>query len=170
MKYVRLLTIPGILVACLLACAARRSGSTLDTGRTQERDELVLLTTRTDAKVSATTTVTDRWRDLRIHWRDYDLSKSPDENGNYPVKSEGWADANEQESKDEKSDVSEDTHEDANVKTEADRDVSHKKAENTDLDVKAGIQPLWWWLIGVLTVVVGLIFLWWKYGKKDKTK
>lgn len=170
MKYVRLLTISGILVACLLACAARRSGSTLDTGRTQERDELVLLTTRTDAKVSATTTVTDRWRDLRIHWRDYDLSKSPDENGNYPVKSEGWADANEQEKTNKKAEKAERSETGDLIAGTSSRNSSRDTRAQTETGIKAGMQPLWWWLIGVVSVVIVGFVIWWKYGKKDKTK
>ncbi len=158
MKYVRILTISGILVACLLGCAVRRSDGVHDSEKSQERNELVWLTARTDAKITATTTVVDRWRNLRIHWKDYDLSKPPDQNGNYPVKNEGWAEGSEQESQNEKSDISENTKEDSNGKV------------NTDLDIKAGTQPLWWWLIGVLMAVAGLIYLWWKYGKKDKTK
>lgn len=170
MKYGRLLAIAGILVACLLGCAARRSNSVRDSVRTEEHSELSWLTSGTATKLEATTTVTDRWRNIRIHWRDYDLSKPADENGNYPVKSEGWTDASEQETKDEKSDVSENTKEDASGKAEANRDASHEKTSDTDLDIEAGTEPLWWWLVGVLMAVVGIIFLWWKYGKKDKTK
>lgn len=170
MKYVRLLTIAGILVACLLGCAARRSDSMRDSGKSQDHDKLVLLRTRTDAKIATTTTVVERWRNLRIHWRDYDLSKPADPDGNYPVKSEGWADASEQESKDEKSDTQENAKEETSGVAEADRETSYEKTEDTDLDIKAGTQPLWWWLIGVLMAVVGLIYLWWKYGKKNQTK
>ena len=170
MKYVRILTISGILVACLLGCAVRRSDGVHDSEKSQERNELVWLTARTDAKITATTTVVDRWRNLRIHWKDYDLSKPPDQNGNYPVKHEGWAEGSEQESQNEKSDISENTKEDSNGKVKTEREKSYEKTENTDLDIKAGTQPLWWWLIGVLMAVAGLIYLWWKYGKKDKTK
>lgn len=170
MKYVRILAVSGILVACLLGCAVRRSSSVRDSGRSKEHDELVWLTSRTDAKVATTTTVTERWRNLRIHWRDYDLSKPADSTGNYPVKSEGWADVGEQESESEKSDLSENTKEDTSGKAEANREANHEKVANTDLDIKAGGQPLWWWLIGVLMAVVGLIYLWWKYGKKNQTK
>lgn len=170
MKYGRLLAIAGILVGCLLGCAVRRSGSSSDSRRTEERRELSWLTSRTATNVTATTTVTDRWRNLRIHWRDYDLSKPADSAGNYPVRSEGWADANEQETKDEKSDVSENTEEEASGKAETDLDASQKKTTDMDMDAQAGVEPLWWWLIGVLMAVVGIIFLWWKYGKKDKTK
>ena len=66
--------------------------------------------------------------------------------------------------------MSENTKEDSNGKVKTDRETSYEKTENTDLDIKAGTQPLWWWLIGVLMAVAGLIYLWWKYGKKDKTK
>ena len=62
MKYVRILTISGILVACLLGCAVRRSDGVHDSEKSQERNELVWLTARTDAKITATTTVVDRWR------------------------------------------------------------------------------------------------------------
>ena len=52
MKYVRILTISGILVACLLGCAVRRSDGVHDSEKSQERNELVWLTARTDARIT----------------------------------------------------------------------------------------------------------------------
>ena len=43
MKYVRILTISGILVACLLGCAVRRSDGVHDSEKSQERNEVLYL-------------------------------------------------------------------------------------------------------------------------------
>lgn len=170
MKYVRLLTISGVLVACLLGCSVRRSGSTSDSRRTEMQNELIRLRDLSDAKISTTTSITERWRNLRIVRRDYDLDKPKDDKGAYPVKSEIILEGEEQQKEDKKEDKSEKTDKKESETGASRLDDAGRSGTSSDTDVKAGGQPLWWWLIGVLMAVVGLIYLWWKYGKKNQTK
>ena len=170
MKYVRLLAISGILVACLVGCSVHRSGSTSDSRRTEVQNELVRLRALSDTKVSVATSVTERWRNLRIVRRDYDLDKPRDERGQYPVKSETILEGEEQQKEDKKEDKSEKTDKKESEAGTSRRDDAGYSETAFDTDVKASTQPLWWWLIGVVMAVVGLIFLWLKYGKKNQTK
>ena len=49
-------------------------------------------------------------------------------------------------------------------------DLQTDRTETGEFNAESGKNSLWWWLIGVLMAVIGIIYLWWKYGKKDKTK
>lgn len=160
----------GVLVVCFLGCVAHRSDSTSDRRRTEEQARYDRLYARTDAKISTANTVTDRWRNLRIVRRDYDLGKPKDEKGMYPVKSETILEGEERQKEDRKEDETEMSDSEETVSGEADSRVSRDTGSTADTTLKAGTQPLWWWLIGVLMTVVGLIFLWRKYGKKNQTK
>lgn len=86
MKYVRILTISGILVACLLGCAVRRSDGVHDSEKSQERNELVWLTARTDAKITATTTVVDGGEIFGYTGRITILASPPIRTGTIPLK------------------------------------------------------------------------------------
>ncbi|RHJ83569.1 hypothetical protein DW103_07390 [Parabacteroides sp. AM08-6] len=170
MKYGWNLVITGILAACLLGCSVSRSGNIHDSGKTDEQVHYEHIYARNDAQLSVSNTVIDRFRNVRIHWRTYDTDKPADENGRYPVKAEGWSEGCEQESVDEDKKTTENSTENVQATTEKKKVDSFVKEEHKDVDVKAGTQPLWWWLIGLLSAMVGIIFIYWKYGKKNKTK
>lgn len=170
MGYGRLLVVTGVLVACLLGCAAHRSGSASDSRRTEEQALYDRLYARTDAKVSASSTITDRWRNLRITRRDYDLDKPEDGKGMYPVKSETVLEGEERQKEDQEMGETELSDSREAVSGETVSRVSRDTGSTTDTTLKAGTQPLWWWLAGMLSAIMSLIFLWWKYGKKNQTK
>lgn len=170
MKYARLLAISGILAACLLGCSVRRSGSTSDSRRTEVQNELVRLRELSGEKVSAATSLTERWRNLRIVRRDYDLDRPRNERGEYPVKSETILEGEEHQKEGKKEGKSEKTDKKESETVKSRLDGAVRSGSTSDTDVKAGGQPLWWWLAGVLMAMAGLIYLWWKYGKKNQTK
>lgn len=170
MKYGRLLAVAGVFVFCLLGCSVRRSGSTTDSRRTEEQKELVYLGTLSDAKVSTTTTVTDRWRNLRIVRRDYDLDKPRNEKGEYPVKSETVIEGDEQQKEDKKEDKAEKSDKKESAKGASRHTDARDSGSASDTTGQVGLGSLWWWLVGAVSVVVTGFLIWWKYGKKDQTK
>lgn len=170
MRYGRYMAIAGVLVACLLGCTVRRNGSSVDSGTTKEQFRYDQLYARTDAKVSVSSTVTDRWRNIRIYWRNYDTGQPADSTGNRPVLSEGWIDGNEQESTDESTETEETGDEVGQTAADGTADGHFEKTRTEELEVKGGTTPVMWWMFGVATAAVLIIFFWLRYGKKNKTE
>lgn len=88
----------------------------------------------------------------------------------YPVKSETILEGEEREKENREEDETEISDSGEAVSSEAVSRITRDTGSTTDTTLKAGTQPFWWWLIGVLSVIAVLIFLWWKYGKKNQTK
>ena len=96
-----------------------------------------------DVRLASSNTVRDRWRNIRIIRREFDLERQPDENGRYPVKAETTLEGEEHE---------------------------EERSGDTELNSDIGKNALGWWALGVTMVLALVIFLRWRYGKKDKTK
>ena len=170
MEYGRILVLAGILAGCLLGCSVNRSAGRSDNRRAQEQSRYDYLYAQTDAKLASSTSVVDRWRNIRIIRRDFDLDRQPDENGRFPVKSETVIEGNEQQTEKTEEASKADTETKKQETGTKNLDLQTDRTETGEFNAESGKNSLWWWLIGVLMAVIGIIYLWWKYGKKDKTK
>ena len=146
--YKRLCVLAGMVALCA-SCSVRRSASDHSHYRDQERQVLESLDTSMDVRLASSNTVRDRWRNIRIIRREFDLERQPDENGRYPVKAETTLEGEEHEN-------------------ERKEEAESQKKEELNSDV--GKNGLGWWALGVTMVLALVIFLRWRYGKKDKTK
>lgn len=170
MRYGQILVLAGILVGCLLGCSVNRSAGRNDYRRVQEQGRYDYLYAQTDAKLSTTTTVADRWRNIRIVRRDFDLDRQPDETGQYPVKSETVIEGNEQQRKKTEEASQEESEAKEQETGYKSTDIQEENTETAEFNAESGKSSLWWWLLGVLMAMASLIYLWWKYGKKNQTK
>ncbi len=109
-----------------------------------------------DVRLASSNTVRDRWRNIRIIRREFDLERQPDENGRYPVKAETTLEGEE--------------HENENVFARSEASHEEERSGDTELNSDIGKNALGWWALGVTMVLALVIFLRWRYGKKDKTK
>ena len=96
--YKRLCVLAGMVALCA-SCSVRRSASDHSHYRDQERQVLESLDTSMDVRLASSNTVRDRWRNIRIIRREFDLERQPDENGRYPVKAETTLEGEEHEKK-----------------------------------------------------------------------
>ena len=135
------------MVALCASCSVRRSASDHSHYRDQERQVLESLDTSMDVRLASSNTVRDRWRNIRIIRREFDLERQPDENGRYPVKAETTLEGEEHEN-----------------------ERKEERSGDTELNSDIGKNALGWWALGVTMVLALVIFLRWRYGKKDKTK
>ena len=94
--YKRLCVLAGMVALCA-SCSVRRSASDHSHYRDQERQVLESLDTSMDVRLASSNTVRDRWRNIRIIRREFDLERQPDENGRYPVKAETTLEGEEHE-------------------------------------------------------------------------
>ena len=78
--YKRLCVLAGMVALCA-SCSVRRSASDHSHYRDQERQVLESLDTSMDVRLASSNTVRDRWRNIRIIRREFDLERQPDENG-----------------------------------------------------------------------------------------
>lgn len=170
MKYGRILLLAGILAGCLFGCSVNRSAGRSDNRRAQEQTGYEHLYAQSDTKLSTTTSIMDRLRNIRIIRRDFDLDRQPDTNGKFPVKSETVIEGNEQQTEKTEEASKEEIEINQQETGNEDIDIQTTHTEATEFNAESGKNPLWWWLIGVLMAVIGIIYLWLKYGKKDKTK
>lgn len=170
MRYGRILVLAGVLAGCLLGCSVNRSAGRNDNRRVQEQSRYDYLYAQTDAKLTSATSVVDRWRNIRIVRRDFDLDRQPDENGQFPIKSETIIDGNEQQTEKTEEASKEGSEAKEQETGTKNLDIQSDRSEVAEFNAESGKNSLWWWLIGVLMAVIGIIYLWWKYGKKDQTK
>lgn len=77
--YKRLCVLAGMVALCA-SCSVRRSASDHSHYRDQERQVLESLDTSMDVRLASSNTVRDRWRNIRIIRREFDLERQPDEN------------------------------------------------------------------------------------------
>ena len=113
-----------------------------------------------DVRLASSNTVRDRWRNIRIIRREFDLERQPDENGRYPVKAEPTLEGEERQKKEENE----------NVFARSEASHEEERSGDTELNSDIGKNALGWWALGVTMVLALVIFLRWRYGKKDKTK
>lgn len=170
MRYGRILVLAGVLAGCLLGCSVNRSAGRSDNRRAQEQSRYDYLYAQTDAKLTSATSVVDRWRNIRIVRRDFDLDRQPDENGQFPIKSETIIDGNEQQTEKTEEASKEGSETKEQETGSKNLDIQADCSEVAEFNAESGKSSLWWWLIGVLMAVIGIIYLWCKYGKKDQTK
>ena len=159
--YKRLCVLAGMVALCA-SCSVRRSASDHSHYRDQERQVLESLDTSMDVRLASSNTVRDRWRNIRIIRREFDLERQPDENSRYPVK----------EHENERKEKAESQKKEENESVFARSEASHEedRSGDTELNSDVGKNALGWWALGVTMVLALVIFLRWRYGKKDKTK
>ena len=76
--YKRLCVLAGMVALCA-SCSVRRSASDHSHYRDQERQVLESLDTSMDVRLASSNTVRDRWRNIRIIRREFDLERQPDD-------------------------------------------------------------------------------------------
>lgn len=167
--YKRLCVLAGMVALCA-SCSVRRSASDHSRYRDQERQVLESLATSMDIRLASSNTVRDRWRNIRIVRREFDLERQPDGNGQYPVKSETTLEGEEHENERKEEAESQKKEEDESVFAQSETNREEDRSRNTELDSDVGKNALWWWAIGAAMAMALVIFLRWRYGKKDKTK
>ena len=74
--YKRLCVLAGMVALCA-SCSVRRSASDHSHYRDQERQVLESLDTSMDVRLASSNTVRDRWRNIRIIRREFDLERQP---------------------------------------------------------------------------------------------
>ena len=167
--YKRLCVLAGMVALCA-SCSVRRSASDHSHYRDQERQVLESLDTSMDVRLSSSNTVRDRWRNIRIIRREFDLERQPDENGRYPVKSETTLEGEEHENERKEEAESQKKEENESVFARSEASHEEERSGDTELNSDVGKNALGWWALGVTMVLALVIFLRWRYGKKDKTK
>lgn len=123
-----------------------------------------------DVRLACSNTVRDRWRNIRIIRREFDLERQPDENDQYPVKSETTLEGEEHENERKEEAEGQKKEENESVFAQSEANLEEKRSGDTELNSDVGKKALWWWILGVTMALALVIFLRWRYGKKDKTK
>lgn len=159
----------GMVVFCA-GCSMRRVTSDTVRYGSEEHVESEELESTGDIRLTASSTVRERWKGLRITLREFDLDRKPDKDGRYPVKSETTLEGQEHEN--EKKQEAEELESQARRKKTGNSDNSllAGQSRGSELDTKMGENALWWWVTGIVTAILGIIFLGRKYGKKNQTK
>lgn len=98
------------------------------------------------------------------------LSGSPDENGRYPIKAETTLEGEEHENERKEKAESQKKEENESVFARSEASHEEERSGDTELNSDIGKNALGWWALGVTMVLALVIFLRWRYGKKDKTK
>lgn len=81
--YKRLCVLAGMVALCA-SCSVRRSASDHSHYRDQERQVLESLDTSMDVRLASSNTTRDRWRNIRIIRREFDLERQPDRKRSIP--------------------------------------------------------------------------------------
>lgn len=173
MKYARYYSLftGSILFFTLCTCSSVRHSVSRDRIRTEERKELELLQSSTSSEISLSNDIKEKMQNIQFHFKRYDLDKPKEEDGSYPVASEGWINKNEKSVQETKVDKEkEQTHEsNLNAKAFTNNDVELNSDKKTE--AKAGISSLYCFMAGICSILIILILIWCKYGrKKNKTE
>ena len=119
-----------------------------------------------DVRLASSNTVRDRWRNIRIIRREFDLERQPDENGRYPVKAETTLEGEEHENERKEEAESQKKEENESVFARSEASHEEERSGDTKLNSDVGKNALGWWALGVTMVLALVIFLRWRYGKK----
>ena len=98
------------------------------------------------------------------------IERQPDENGRYPVKAETTLEGEEHENERKEEAESQKKEENESVFARSEASHEEERSGDTELNSDVGKNALGWWALGVTMVLALVIFLRWRYGKKDKTK
>ena len=115
-----------------------------------------------DVRLASSNTVRDRWRNIRIIRREFDLERQPD------AETTLEGEEHENERKEEAESQKKEENESVFARSEASHE--EERSGDTELNSDVGKNALGWWALGVTMVLALVIFLRWRYGKKDKTK
>ena len=98
------------------------------------------------------------------------LSGSRTKTGRYPVKAETTLEGEEHENERKEEAESQKKEENESVFARSEASHEEERSGDTKLNSDVGKNALGWWALGVTMVLALVIFLRWRYGKKDKTK